>query len=133
MEVGFKAYNVNGVSWLRRFVWYLLIVSNYFFYGEHLFDYLGSPIRRIYFIQFLITSHRFISYCLYFIRFIFFVMSRVKRKRNNARPFNLFAWTHVAILITVVQSYLIIRNIFEGEFRARSGHLLFLHCSVTKM
>lgn len=113
MEVGFKAYNVNDIPWLRRLVWYLLIVSNYFFYGENLFEFVGPPIKRIESLQFLITSHRFISYCLYIIGFIFFVMSIVKR--HYARPFHLFAWAHVAILITVVQSYLIIRNIFEGK------------------
>lgn len=113
MEVGFRAYNVNDIPWLRRLVWYLLIVSNYFFYGENLFEFVGPPIKRIESLQFLITSHRFISFCLYIIGFIFFVMSIVKR--HYARPFHLFAWAHVAILITVVQSYLIIRNIFEGK------------------
>ena len=28
--------------------------------------------------------------------------------------FSLFAWTHVALLIVVTQSYLIIQNLFEG-------------------
>ena len=30
------------------------------------------------------------------------------------RQFSLFAWTHVALLIIVTQSYLIIQNLFEG-------------------
>ena len=30
------------------------------------------------------------------------------------RQFSLFAWTHVALLIVVTQSYLIIQNMFEG-------------------
>jgi len=30
------------------------------------------------------------------------------------KQFSLFAWTHVALLIVVTQSYLIIRNIFQG-------------------
>jgi phosphatidate cytidylyltransferase len=30
------------------------------------------------------------------------------------KQFSLFAWTHVALLIVVTQSYLIIKNIFEG-------------------
>lgn len=32
------------------------------------------------------------------------------------KQFSLFAWTHVALLIVVTQSYLIIQNIFEGNF-----------------
>lgn len=113
MEVGFQAYRVKDIPWIKSLSWYLLIVSNYFFYGEYLFDYVGAPIKRIDSLKFLITSHRFISYCLYFSGFIFFVLSIVKR--NLTRPFHLLAWVHVAILITVVQSYLIIRNIFEGK------------------
>lgn len=30
------------------------------------------------------------------------------------KQFSLFAWTHVALLIVVTQSYLSIKNIFEG-------------------
>ena len=30
------------------------------------------------------------------------------------RQFSLFAWTHVALLCVVTQSYLIIQNMFEG-------------------
>lgn len=30
------------------------------------------------------------------------------------KQFSLFAWTHVALLIVVTQSYLIMKNIFEG-------------------
>jgi phosphatidate cytidylyltransferase len=30
------------------------------------------------------------------------------------KQFSLFAWTHVALLIVVTQSYLIIQNVFEG-------------------
>lgn len=116
MEVGFQVYRVKDIPWLKSLSWYLLIVSNYFFYGENLFDYVGAPIKRVESLQFLITSHRFISYCLYFSGFMFFVVSLVKR--NYTRPFHLFAWAHVAILITVVQSYLIIRNIFEGKLKS---------------
>lgn len=36
------------------------------------------------------------------------------RKGYYMRQFSLFAWTHVALLIVVTQSYLIIQNLFEG-------------------
>jgi phosphatidate cytidylyltransferase len=35
-------------------------------------------------------------------------------KKYYMKQFSLFAWTHVALLIVVTQSYLIIQNIFEG-------------------
>ncbi len=43
---------------------------------------------------------------------MWFVLSLVKR--YYMRQFSLFAWTHVALLIVVTQSYLIIQNLFEG-------------------
>lgn len=56
--------------------------------------------------------HRFISFCLYCGGFVWFVLSLVKK--YYMKQFSLFAWTHVALLIVVIQSYLIIKNIFEG-------------------
>lgn len=113
MQVGFHVYQVDDIPWFRLLTWYFLFVSNYFFYGEQLFDYVGPPLNHIESLQFLIKSHRFISFCLYLIGLIIFVLSLVKK--YNTRQFHLFAWTHVAILITVLQSYLMIRNIFDGE------------------
>lgn len=64
------------------------------------------------FLRFLVTYHRFISFCLYIIGFVGFVLSLVNK--YYMKQFSLFAWTHVALLIVVTQSYLIIQNIFEG-------------------
>ncbi|KAJ8966711.1 hypothetical protein NQ314_003364 [Rhamnusium bicolor] len=64
------------------------------------------------FLRVLVTYHRFISFCLYCGGFVLFVLSLVKK--YYMKQFSLFAWTHVALLIVVTQSYLIIKNIFEG-------------------
>lgn len=64
------------------------------------------------FLRALVKYHRFISFCLYIGGFVWFVLSLVKR--YYMKQFSLFAWTHVALLIVVTQSYLIIRNIFQG-------------------
>lgn len=48
---------------------------------------------------------------MYIIGFVWFVLSL--KKRYYMRQFSLFAWTHVALLIVVTQSYLIIINIFQ--------------------
>lgn len=63
-------------------------------------------------LRFLVKYHRFLSFCLYIIGFVWFVLSLVKR--YYMKQFSLFAWTHVALLIVVTQSYFIIQNIFEG-------------------
>lgn len=63
-------------------------------------------------LRFLVAYHRFISFSLYCVGFVWFVLSLVKK--YYMKQFSLFAWTHVALLIVVTQSYLIIKNIFEG-------------------
>lgn len=64
------------------------------------------------YLRFLVKYHRFLSFTLYCIGFVWFVLSLVKK--YYMKQFSLFAWTHVALLIVVTQSYLIIQNIFEG-------------------
>ena len=64
------------------------------------------------FLRWTITYHRFISFFMYIIGFVWFVLSL--KKRYYMRQFSLFAWTHVALLIVVTQCYLIIINIFQG-------------------
>ncbi|CAG9138429.1 hypothetical protein JYU34_016891 [Plutella xylostella] len=112
INIGYAVYRVHGLPWFRSLSWYFLLTSNYFFYGENLIDYFGVVINRTDYLKFLVTYHRFISFCLYCVGFVWFVLSLVKR--YYMRQFSLFAWTHVALLIVVTQSYLIIQNIFEG-------------------
>uniref|UniRef100_A0A6G1SP99 Phosphatidate cytidylyltransferase n=1 Tax=Aceria tosichella TaxID=561515 RepID=A0A6G1SP99_9ACAR len=100
IAIGYSVYRVHGLKWFRSLSWYFLLASNYFIFGESLFDY------------FLIGYHRFLSFSLYLVGLIWFVLSL--EKRYYMRQFSLFAWTHVTLLIFVTQSYLIIQNLFEG-------------------
>ena len=54
------------------------------------------------------TCH--LIFCI-FAGFVWFVLSLVKK--YYLRQFSLFAWTHVALLCVVTQSYLIIQNMFQ--------------------
>ncbi|XP_014210250.1 phosphatidate cytidylyltransferase, photoreceptor-specific [Copidosoma floridanum] len=112
INIGYAVYRIHGLPWFRSLSWYFLITSNYFFYGENLMDYFAVVINRTDYLRFLVTYHRFLSFCLYIIGFVWFVLSLVKK--YYMKQFSLFAWTHVALLIVVTQSYLIIQNIFEG-------------------
>lgn len=112
ISIGYQVYRIHGLPWFRSLSWYFLLTSNYFFYGENLYDYFGILFNRVEALRFLITYHRFLSFCLYCIGFVWFVLSLVKK--YYMKQFSLFAWTHVALLIVVTQSYLIIQNIFEG-------------------
>ncbi|XP_058834820.1 phosphatidate cytidylyltransferase, photoreceptor-specific [Topomyia yanbarensis] len=112
ISIGYSVYRIHGLPWFRSLSWYFLLTSNYFFYGENLVDYFGVAVNRVDSLRFLVKYHRFLSFCMYCIGFVWFVLSLVKK--YYMKQFSLFAWTHVALLIVVTQSYLIIQNIFEG-------------------
>ncbi|XP_043677160.1 phosphatidate cytidylyltransferase, photoreceptor-specific isoform X3 [Vespula pensylvanica] len=112
INIGYAVYRIHGLPWFRSLSWYFLITSNYFFYGENLMDYFAVVINQTEYLRVLVTYHRFISFCLYIVGFVWFVLSLVKK--YYMKQFSLFAWTHVALLIVVTQSYLIIQNIFQG-------------------
>merc|ERR1711962_1205484 len=112
INIGYAVYRVHNLPWFRSLSWYFLVASNYFFYGESLIDYFGVLINRSELLPYLVKYHRFISFTMYFGGFLWFVLSLVKK--YYMRQFSLFAWTHVALLIVVTQSYLIIQNMFEG-------------------
>ncbi|XP_055319957.1 phosphatidate cytidylyltransferase, photoreceptor-specific [Sitodiplosis mosellana] len=112
ISIGYQVYRIHGLPWFRSLSWYFLLTSNYFFYGENLVDYYSVVVNRVDTLRFLVTYHRFLSFTLYCIGFVWFVLSLVKK--YYMKQFSLFAWTHVALLIVVTQSYLIIQNIFEG-------------------
>uniref|UniRef100_A0A6M2CZC9 Phosphatidate cytidylyltransferase n=1 Tax=Rhipicephalus microplus TaxID=6941 RepID=A0A6M2CZC9_RHIMP len=112
IAIGYAVYRVHGLPWFRSLSWYFLLTTNYFLYGESLVDYFGVLISRTDSLKPLVRYHRFISFCLYLLGFIWFVLSLVKK--YYMRQFSLFAWTHVTLVLIVTQSYFLIQNIFEG-------------------
>jgi phosphatidate cytidylyltransferase len=109
IAIGYSVYRIHGLPWFRTLSWFMLITSNYFFYGESLVDYFGVLLHRTNFMRPLVIYHRFISFSLYLVGFVWFVLSLVKK--YYMRQFSLFAWTHVTLLIVVTQSYLIMQNV----------------------
>merc|ERR1712106_316069 len=112
INIGYAVYKMDNLPWFRSLSWYFLVASNYFFYGESLVEQFGVVINRVDFLPALVRYHRFISFAMYIIGFVWFVLSLVKK--YYLRQFSLFAWTHVALLCVVTQSYLIIQNMFQG-------------------
>ncbi|XP_071527447.1 phosphatidate cytidylyltransferase, photoreceptor-specific [Panulirus ornatus] len=113
INIGYSVYRMHGLPWFRSLSWWFLITSNYFFYGESLVaDYFSVIFSKSDIMRWLIAYHRFTSFTMYIIGFVWFVLSL--KKKYYMRQFSLFAWTHVALLIVVTQSYLIIINIFHG-------------------
>lgn len=58
------------------------------------------------------TNHRIISFTLYTIGFVGFVMSL--KKGYLKQQFGLFCWVHMSLLLIVVSSHFIMNNILEG-------------------
>ncbi|CAG9532605.1 unnamed protein product [Cercopithifilaria johnstoni] len=112
ITIGLAIYRLYSLPWFRALSWYFLLSSNYFFFGESLIDYWGILLRKDQFLHFLVAHHRLISFALYCIGFVWFVLSL--RKGYYLRQFSLFAWSHVTLLLIVSQSFLIIQNIFQG-------------------
>ncbi|KAG7172595.1 phosphatidate cytidylyltransferase, photoreceptor-specific-like [Homarus americanus] len=113
INIGYSVYRMHGLPWFRSLSWWFLITSNYFFYGESLVaDYFSVIFSKSDIMRWLIAYHRFTSFFMYIVGFVWFVLSL--KKKYYMRQFSLFAWTHVALLIVVTQSYLIIINIFHG-------------------
>lgn len=117
---------MDNLPWFRSLSWYFLIASNYFFYGETLVEQFGVVVNKVDFLPILVKYHRLISFSMYIMGrnesvgcwclvvtagFVWFVLSLVKK--YYLRQFSLFAWTHVALLCVVTQSYLIIQNMFQ--------------------
>ncbi|KAG0337384.1 hypothetical protein BG000_005481 [Podila horticola] len=96
----------------RTMNWYFLFSTNYFFYGESLIHYFQHVVFVDAFLLPLATHHRFISFTLYVIGFVFFVANL--KKGHYRFQFSQFAWTHMTLLLVVCQSHFIINNIFEG-------------------
>ncbi|KAF9113662.1 hypothetical protein BGX27_001079 [Mortierella sp. AM989] len=100
------------LPWFRVTNWYFLFSTNYFFYGESLIHYFQHVVFVDAFLLPFATHHRFISFTLYVIGFVFFVANL--KKGHYRFQFSQFAWTHMTLLLVVCQSHFIINNIFEG-------------------
>ncbi|TKR72688.1 hypothetical protein L596_020100 [Steinernema carpocapsae] len=112
ITIGLTVYRLYDLPWFRTLSWFFLFASNYFFFGENLIEFWSVVLRKDQFMHFLVAHHRLISFALYCLGFVWFVLSL--RKGYYMRQFSLFAWTHVTLLLIVSQSFLIIQNIFQG-------------------
>ncbi|RKP10374.1 phosphatidate cytidylyltransferase, partial [Thamnocephalis sphaerospora] len=102
------------LPWFRSINWYFLMATNYFLYGESLIQYFRQHMLVDAFLLPLATHHRFISFIVYMAGFVVFVANL--KKGHYVFQFTQFAWTHMTLLLVVVQAHFIINNIFEGMF-----------------
>ncbi|KAJ7901874.1 phosphatidate cytidylyltransferase [Mycena olivaceomarginata] len=98
--------------WSTTLNWYFFVVTNYFLYGESIIYYFKHVVFADAQMLPFATNHRIISFTLYTIGFVGFVMSL--QKGYLKQQFGLFCWVHMSLLIIVLSSHFIINNILEG-------------------
>ncbi|KAL9120560.1 MAG: hypothetical protein Q9187_002887 [Circinaria calcarea] len=102
----------KNLPFTRSLNWYFLGTVMYFLYGESVIYYFKHIVLVDKALLPFATHHRFISFMLYIIGFVFFVASL--QKGHYRFQFTQFAWTHMALYLIVVQAHFIMNNIFEG-------------------
>ncbi|KAI8988548.1 phosphatidate cytidylyltransferase [Mycotypha africana] len=102
----------GNTRWFKTMSWYYLITTEYFLYGESIIYYFKEVVMVDAFLLPFATHHRFISFVLYVIGFVFFVMNLKKGQYRS--QMSQFGWMHMAIFLIVVQAHFIVDNILEG-------------------
>ncbi|KAF8734977.1 hypothetical protein AX14_002994 [Amanita brunnescens Koide BX004] len=102
----------NKDPWSKTLNWYFFAVTNYFLYGESIIYYFKHVVFADAQLLPFATNHRMISFTLYTIGFMGFVMSL--KKGYLKQQFGLFCWVHMSLLLIVVSSHFIVNNILEG-------------------
>ncbi|PPQ98638.1 hypothetical protein CVT24_003971 [Panaeolus cyanescens] len=103
----------NGKDpWSKTLNWYFFAVTNYFLYGESIIYYFKHVVFADANLLPFATNHRMISFTLYIIGFMGFVMSL--KKGYLKQQFGLFCWVHMSLLLIVMSSHFIVNNILEG-------------------
>ncbi|RMZ82518.1 hypothetical protein DV737_g1959, partial [Chaetothyriales sp. CBS 132003] len=96
----------------RSLNWYFFAVTMYFLYGESVIYYFKHILLVDKVLLPFATHHRFISFMMYLIGFVFFVASL--KKNFYKFQFTQFAWTHMALFLIVFQAHFMMNNVFEG-------------------
>ncbi|KAJ3185724.1 hypothetical protein HDU85_001083 [Gaertneriomyces sp. JEL0708] len=112
ISIGISPAKEQKLPWNRFLHWYFLCTTNYFLYGETIIEYFKPYVVVDAFLMPLATHHRFISFSLYCVGLVLFVMNL--KKGHYKFQFSQFGWTHMVLLVVVCQSHFIINNIFEG-------------------
>ena len=118
-------HNARGRDpWSKTLNWYFFAVTNYFLYGESIIYYFKVSHRvrhhalcslssiplssqHVVFsnvqLTLFATNHRFVSFTLYLIGFVGFVLSL--KRGYLKQQFGLFCWVHMTLLLIVVSRY----------------------------
>ncbi|KAH1014020.1 hypothetical protein HUJ04_002925 [Dendroctonus ponderosae] len=112
ITIAYDKKRLPDIPLFRTLNWYFLFVANYFLGGETFSQYLDVYAAKYYLLAKLFQYHRFLSFCLYMNGIIWFL--NLLRRKVIRQQFSLLAWVHFLCIIIVLQSYMIIQNLFEG-------------------
>uniref|UniRef100_A0A1I7SY04 Phosphatidate cytidylyltransferase n=1 Tax=Caenorhabditis tropicalis TaxID=1561998 RepID=A0A1I7SY04_9PELO len=111
-------------NWVVRGLFTIIMISTFTF----IVNRGATWLMFLNFLHFLVAYHRLVSFALYCIGFVSFVLSL--RKGYYMRQFSLFAWTHLTLLLIVSQSFFIIQNIFQGLIWFLAPVAMIICCDV---
>lgn len=105
------------MRWFRLVNWYFLFVVEWFWMGQAVLELIKKSAHRDNAVlEDIVTTglakHRFISFLLYTLGLVLFVVSL--KKGHLKFQLGQFAWTHMALLLVVCSSHLIVKNVLEG-------------------
>ncbi|CAO3625686.1 unnamed protein product [Cunninghamella echinulata] len=112
IKISCKGAQEQNIKWFKTMSWYFLATTEYFLYGESIIYYFKEIVMVDSFLLPFAIHHRFASFTLYVLGFVFFVMNL--RKGQYRYQMSQFGWTHMALFLIVVQSHFIVDNILEG-------------------
>lgn len=104
----------SEIPFTKTLNWYLLVTTLYYLDAPNIFKFFPDFVLKYKYALIFITNHKFISYSLYILGFVFFILSL--KKGYYKFQFAQLCITHMTLLIIVVQSHLIIDNTFTGIF-----------------
>ncbi|CAF1146876.1 unnamed protein product, partial [Brachionus calyciflorus] len=110
-RVGYSAYNAKHLPYFKKISYLFLFSINYFMCGETIIEKFGSALMENYLIRPFVLYHKLISFFLYTIGFVLFVLTL--KKPYFLKQFTLFAYVHVSLIVAVAPN-LAIRNLLFG-------------------
>ncbi|CAH1958102.1 unnamed protein product [Acanthoscelides obtectus] len=112
INIAYRSKKMEELPHYKTLNWYFVIVANYFFFVDAFQPHIQVITRKYQMLDFLMNYHRFLAFCLYFLGLAFF-LSFVNIKPIR-KQFTLLAWTHCLLMIFSVQSYMLLRSMFQG-------------------
>ncbi|RNA26000.1 phosphatidate cytidylyltransferase 2 [Brachionus plicatilis] len=112
LNVGFNAFSFHTVPYSKTLSYTLLFIFNYFILGSIITEKFGHLLTNHVSTLILVQHHKFISFNLYTLFFIIFVL--MLQKPHYHKQYTLFGYIHILMLL-YVSCYMSIGNILHGS------------------